>query len=91
MASFSRVRAPVCAFAAAEPTGNARRQRAAGAAGTASARRWHPRSAPINYSAAPCSRPAVVDALAARTLVKGEPPHPALHEDKARSAAHVQE
>jgi len=57
-----------------------------GAAGTASARRWHPRSAPIN-----CSAGAVVDALAARTLVKGEPPHPALHEDKARSAAHVQE
>jgi hypothetical protein len=39
----------------------------------------------------PGSRPAAVDALAARTLVKGEPPHPALHEDKARSAAHVQE
>jgi hypothetical protein len=38
-------------------TGNARRQRAAGAAGTASARRWHPRSAPINCSAAPLLAP----------------------------------
>ena len=38
-----------------------------------SCRWWPPPSAPINCSAVPARGPAAVDALAARTLVKGEP------------------
>jgi hypothetical protein len=147
MASFSQVRAPACAFAAARPPSEAPSLSAITGLPAARAalrvyftgpgarklahyverevtRRFAARSAPIALPSQPatpdanvlpgqpalrplaggilgrhrsiarrppCSRPAVVDALAARTLVKGEPPHPTLHEDKARSAAHVQE